>query len=243
MILDIYVYSIGFDSDQIYGKFCIKFSALTGFYKSFYELYLQNNLQIFMILTHFCQYLNFKSYLIKKIMLMYSYNFWITIRLIYEDLCIKFSSILTKYKYEIFYEFSTKKLLVSFRDFDIYLLRKNSCFPSLFLFFSIILKTIGKYLLLTSIMHQEYSLCHRKSPLKFEIEALFRQVMLYRHKKNQHTSLYRINILAKYRLSISYSLTMYQIKLITTLRPPRFTHQRPDQIAGYRNFKFCTEVP
>ncbi|KAE9542387.1 hypothetical protein AGLY_003514 [Aphis glycines] len=29
-------------------------------YKHFYELYLQNNLQIFMLLRNFCQYLNFK---------------------------------------------------------------------------------------------------------------------------------------------------------------------------------------
>jgi len=32
---------------------------------------------------------------------------------------------------------------------------------------------------LTSIMHQGYSLCQRKPPLKFEIEALFRKIMLY----------------------------------------------------------------
>ncbi|KAE9524092.1 hypothetical protein AGLY_015457 [Aphis glycines] len=34
-------------------------------------------------------------------------------------------------------------------------------------------KTVGKCFLLTLIMHQGYSLCHRKPPPKFEIEALF----------------------------------------------------------------------
>ncbi|KAE9528495.1 hypothetical protein AGLY_012066 [Aphis glycines] len=42
---------------------------------------------------------------------------------------------------------------------------------------------ILKCLLLTSIIHQGYSLFHRKPPLKFEIEALYRLVLLYRHKK------------------------------------------------------------
>ncbi|KAE9528889.1 hypothetical protein AGLY_012464 [Aphis glycines] len=59
-------------------------------------------------------------------------------------------------------------------------LRKNSRFSvTFFLFFSIFLKNVGKFLLLTSIMHQGYSLCHRKPPPKFEIKALFRLVMLY----------------------------------------------------------------
>ncbi|KAE9533909.1 hypothetical protein AGLY_008988 [Aphis glycines] len=44
------------------------------------------------------------------------------------------------------------------------------------LFFSIFLKTVRKYLLLTSMMHQGYSLCYRKSSPKFEIEALFRLI-------------------------------------------------------------------
>ncbi|KAE9532935.1 hypothetical protein AGLY_009363, partial [Aphis glycines] len=45
----------------------------------------------------------------------------------------------------------------------------------------------------TSIMHQGYLLFHRKPPPKFEIEALFRQVMLYTdaktNKQKKHTSL------------------------------------------------------
>ncbi|KAF0771820.1 hypothetical protein FWK35_00003273, partial [Aphis craccivora] len=48
-------------------------------------------------------------------------------------------------------------------------LRKNSRFS----------KTIGKCLLFTFIMHQGYSLFHRKLPPKFEIEALFLLVILY----------------------------------------------------------------
>ncbi|KAF0759073.1 hypothetical protein FWK35_00012253, partial [Aphis craccivora] len=38
----------------------IEFSTLSYLYKIFYELYLQNNLQLFIVLTNFCQYLNFK---------------------------------------------------------------------------------------------------------------------------------------------------------------------------------------
>ncbi|KAE9528712.1 hypothetical protein AGLY_012287 [Aphis glycines] len=45
---------------QTYGKSCIKFSTLSYLYKNFYELYLQNNLQIFMVLTNYFRYLNFK---------------------------------------------------------------------------------------------------------------------------------------------------------------------------------------
>ncbi|KAE9534818.1 hypothetical protein AGLY_008110 [Aphis glycines] len=58
-------------------------------------------------------------------------------------------------------------------------LRKNSRFSVnfFFLFFSIFLKTVGKCLLFTRIMHQGYSFCHQKPPPKFEIEALFLQVM------------------------------------------------------------------
>jgi len=43
---------------------------------------------------------------------------------------------------------------------------------------------------MTSKKHLEYSLCHRKPPLKFEIESLFRQVMVYsdtKQKINTHT--------------------------------------------------------
>ncbi|KAF0750759.1 hypothetical protein FWK35_00015888 [Aphis craccivora] len=45
-----------------------------------------------MILTNFCQFLNFKL-LIKKIVPMYTYNCLITIRITYVELWIKFSSI------------------------------------------------------------------------------------------------------------------------------------------------------
>ncbi|KAE9530857.1 hypothetical protein AGLY_011319 [Aphis glycines] len=109
-----------------------------------------------------------------------------------------------RYKHKNFYDFSTTKLLANIRGFDIFRkilkyklttikkidLVENSRFSiTFFLFFSIFLKIVGKCLLLTSIMHQEYSLCHRKPPLKFEIEALFRLVMLYtdtKTKKNTH---------------------------------------------------------
>ncbi|KAE9541253.1 hypothetical protein AGLY_004498 [Aphis glycines] len=46
---------------QNYRKSCITFSTLSYLiYKNVYELYLQNNLQIFMIMANFCQYMNFK---------------------------------------------------------------------------------------------------------------------------------------------------------------------------------------
>ncbi|KAF0758737.1 hypothetical protein FWK35_00021784 [Aphis craccivora] len=76
----------------------------TYLYKYFYELYLQNNLQIFMILTNCYQYFNFKCQY-KKIVAMYSYdsyNFLITIRINYEELFIKFSSILSILQKNIF---------------------------------------------------------------------------------------------------------------------------------------------
>ncbi|KAE9524071.1 hypothetical protein AGLY_015552 [Aphis glycines] len=64
---------------------------------------------------------------------------------------------------------------------------KIPVFPSFFfLFFSIFLKAVGKCLLFTSIMHQGYSLFHRKPPPKFEIEALFRLVMLYTDTKKTY---------------------------------------------------------
>ncbi|KAE9541109.1 hypothetical protein AGLY_004354 [Aphis glycines] len=61
-----------------------------------------------------------------------------------------------------------------------------------FLFFSIFLKTVGKCLLFISIMHQEYSLFHWKPPPKFEIEALFRLVMLYTDTKTKKIKTYII---------------------------------------------------
>ncbi|KAF0773029.1 hypothetical protein FWK35_00000075, partial [Aphis craccivora] len=72
--------------------------TLSYLYKKFYESYLQNNLQIFRNLTNCCQY---------KILPMYSYNFLITIRITYEELCIKFSSILIGTK--TFYRHFKKK--------------------------------------------------------------------------------------------------------------------------------------
>ncbi|KAF0762285.1 hypothetical protein FWK35_00017485 [Aphis craccivora] len=51
-----------------------------------------------MVLTNFCQYLNFKYMLIKKNVLMYPYNFLIAIRITYEELCMKFLIILTRPK-------------------------------------------------------------------------------------------------------------------------------------------------
>ncbi|KAE9541191.1 hypothetical protein AGLY_004436 [Aphis glycines] len=58
-----------------------------------------------------------------------------------------------------------------------------------------ILKTVGKCLILTCIMHQGYSFFHRKPSPKFEIEALFRLVKLSQtQKKNKHTSLFLLMV-------------------------------------------------
>ncbi|KAE9545262.1 hypothetical protein AGLY_000805 [Aphis glycines] len=48
------------DDFLTYGKSRIELSTLSYLYKNCYELYLQNNFQIFMVLSNFCQYLNFK---------------------------------------------------------------------------------------------------------------------------------------------------------------------------------------
>ncbi|KAE9521322.1 hypothetical protein AGLY_018280 [Aphis glycines] len=63
--------------------------------------------------------------------------------------------------------------------------------PLFFLFFSNFLKTVGKCLLLTCIMHQGYSLFHRKPTPKFEIEALYRLVMLYTDTKKNTSFIFK----------------------------------------------------
>ncbi|KAE9537497.1 hypothetical protein AGLY_006520 [Aphis glycines] len=124
-------------------------------------------------------------------------------KITYEELCIRFSSILTRPKRIL----STlqKNILRKIETFSVFelqpfkiidLVENEFCveipvFSSFFFFwfFSIFLKTVGKCLLLTFIIHQGYSLCQWKSPLKFEIEALFRLVMLYTvTKTKKHTS-------------------------------------------------------
>ncbi|KAF0731660.1 Uncharacterized protein FWK35_00027422, partial [Aphis craccivora] len=68
-------------------------------------------------------------------------------------------------------------------------LRKNSRFPLIFFwFFPALLKTIRNQKK-TYLMHQLDSFCYWKPPPKFEIEALFRHVLLYtdtQKKKNTH---------------------------------------------------------
>ncbi|KAE9544662.1 hypothetical protein AGLY_000204, partial [Aphis glycines] len=82
------------------------------------------------------------------------------------------ANINTWWKFQIF-------TVVSNRFCQKLVFHKNSRFSvTFFLFLQIFLKTVGKFLLLTSIMHLEYSLCHQKPPPKFTIEALFLQIML-----------------------------------------------------------------
>ncbi|KAE9536778.1 hypothetical protein AGLY_006840, partial [Aphis glycines] len=110
----------------------------------------------------------------------------------HKEPCIKFSSFFGHPKF--FYRHFKKKIRIKIENFSVFELQlykkidsvenwfcvKISVFPSFFfLFFSIFLITVGKCLLFTSIMHQGYSLFHWKPPPKFEIEALFRLVMLW----------------------------------------------------------------
>ncbi|KAE9525429.1 hypothetical protein AGLY_014229 [Aphis glycines] len=95
---------------------------------------------------------------------------------------------------------------------------KIPVFPSLFfLFFSRFLKTVGKCLLLTCIMHQGYSLFHRKSPLMLEIEELFRLVMLYTDTKTKKTK----NIIVK---SIHSSLRLESKNVIKIKSRTPYSH-------------------
>ncbi|KAE9525937.1 hypothetical protein AGLY_013986 [Aphis glycines] len=154
---------------------------------------------------------------------MYSYNFLITIRITYQELCIQFSKqfirnlVLNFQVFLVIQNFFTdtsKKKFAQKSKISVFLnynhiknrfsrklvLRKNSRFTVIFLlFFSIFLKTVGKCLLFTSIMHKRYSLFHRKPPPKFEIEALFRLVILYTDtKKKTHIILVTIFFLSVY---------------------------------------------
>ncbi|KAE9521694.1 hypothetical protein AGLY_017914 [Aphis glycines] len=130
-------------------------------------------------------------------------KFSTTIRTTHKKPCIKFSSFFGHPTF--FYRHFKKKIRIKIENFifklqpykkidsvENWLCVKIPVFPSFFfLFFSIFLKTVGKCLLFTFIMHQGYSLFHRKPPPNFEIEALFRLViMLYTDtKKKKHTSL------------------------------------------------------
>ncbi|KAE9528232.1 hypothetical protein AGLY_012654 [Aphis glycines] len=67
----------------------------------------------------------------------------------------------------------------------------------------------GFYINLNGIIHQEYSICNRKvPPPKFEIEILFRQVMLYTDTKKTETKF--DFYVSKY--SKNYSALEYEIK-------------------------------
>ncbi|KAE9545419.1 hypothetical protein AGLY_000962 [Aphis glycines] len=124
---------------------------------------------------------------------------------------------------------------------------KIPVFPSFFfLFFSIFLKTVGKCLLFTSIMHQGYSLFHRKPPPKFEIEALFRLVMLYTDKKKKktyiivkliHSSLRSESKTIKKRTDIMFLFTKRSFVFFTAGTPSRvpITLKAPPVIYSLRS--------
>ncbi|KAE9524623.1 hypothetical protein AGLY_014673, partial [Aphis glycines] len=116
--------------------------------------------------------------------------------LTYEKYYIKFSTLSNLCKFFMNYTYNIICKYSYFGEFFRKLvLRKNFRFSVIFfLFFSIFLKTVGKCLLSTSSMHQGNSLCHRKPPPKFEIEALFRLVMLYTDTKKTHTHIINLKI-------------------------------------------------
>ncbi|KAE9536852.1 hypothetical protein AGLY_006914 [Aphis glycines] len=105
-----------------YNYYKLNLWKISYLYKNFYELYLQNNLQIFMVLTNYCSIFELQIIIKKKIVPMYSYNFLITIRIIYEELCIKFSSILMAKKI-----LSTlqKKIFRKIENFSLFELQPN----------------------------------------------------------------------------------------------------------------------
>ncbi|KAE9533034.1 hypothetical protein AGLY_009462 [Aphis glycines] len=176
---------------------------------------------------------------------MYSYNFLITIRITYEELCIKFSSILIGPKkfYRHFKKKISEKLKISVYLYDLYFLNNNKYLKSfqdnslslrdflkilnsnaLKIFPIMMLRLLEdkplENLVLTThkepcikfsklfghpkIFHRHfkknfskksknfsgYSLFHRKPSPKFEIEVLFRLVMLYTDTKKKKTSLF-----------------------------------------------------
>ncbi|KAE9531210.1 hypothetical protein AGLY_010416 [Aphis glycines] len=119
---------------------------------------------------------------------------------------------------------------------------KIPVFPSLFFwFFAIFLKIVKKCLLLICIMHQGYSLCHRKPPPKLEIETLFRQVMLYRHKKHTPTSFNIITKTLHQLFKLAFSIHDLILRLTNHLRSESFFVYN-DTYHSIIGFKFNTSI-
>ncbi|KAE9526937.1 hypothetical protein AGLY_013585 [Aphis glycines] len=160
-IVPMYSYNFSITIRVTYEKFCIKFSIINT--KFFMIFQLLNYLQIFAFSTDIffwsskiflSTFQKKKSHKNRKF--QWSINNSKNVNFKYLQ-CLVFELQLYK-KIDLFENWFCVKIPV---------------LPSLFLFFSIFLKTVGKCLLLTCIMHQGYSLFHRKPPLKLEIEALF----------------------------------------------------------------------
>ncbi|KAE9534049.1 hypothetical protein AGLY_008785 [Aphis glycines] len=147
---------------KIYGEPCTKFSKLSYKRKNFMIFQPQNYLQIFAILTYFkpCikfsrfsgQPKNFYRYLKKKYL---------------EKLKISIFKKSQKYKHFVkisIFELQPYKKTICRK----LVLRKNSRFSVIFFFvFLDFFENCWKMLTFTSIMHQEYSLLHRKPPHRF----------------------------------------------------------------------------
>ncbi|KAE9528781.1 hypothetical protein AGLY_012356 [Aphis glycines] len=116
------------------------------------------------------------------------------------------------YKHKTFNDFSTSKLLANIRVVDRFPTKGKTHKESFIIIFSNntnnnnIGPTVGKCLLLTFIMYQGYSLFHRKPPTKFEIEALFRLVMLYTdtQKNTHHCKINAFNFVQTIKISLTH---------------------------------------
>ncbi|KAE9545690.1 hypothetical protein AGLY_001233 [Aphis glycines] len=118
-----------------------------------------------------------------------------------KESCIQFSSFFGHQKF--FYRHLKKKILRKIENFcgpcinnifELQPYKKIPVFRHFFLFFLFFLKTVGKCLLLTTIMHQGYSLCHRKPPPPFFSPLCCTQIQKKKHThiivKSIHSSLH-----------------------------------------------------
>ncbi|KAE9542715.1 hypothetical protein AGLY_002626 [Aphis glycines] len=168
------------------------------------------------------------------------------------------------YKHNKFYDFSTSKLVANFRDFDRFpiirttrkepcikfssffghlnrkldLRKKFSFFCHFFFVFLDFYENCWKFLLFTYIMHQGYSISHRKPSPKFDIEALFRLVTLYTDIKTIKTNTHYCKIntfITSFRIKISISTK--KIYYNERVRRSNFAGKRlaffEDQLSGY----------
>ncbi|KAE9539972.1 hypothetical protein AGLY_005224, partial [Aphis glycines] len=147
--------------------------AISYEHKKFYDFSTSKLLANFRVFDRFRKNLNYKRLYTKIEQLIRNLFFWSSkffLPTLQKKICIKIEN------FSVFELQPYKKI----NSVENWFCVKIPVFPSFFfLFFSIFLKTVRKCLLFTFKLHQGYSLFHRKLPPKFEIEALFRLVMLF----------------------------------------------------------------